>query len=1484
MSLLDGLFGGAGAYDKDARPVLSQPMSRWAAMARGRAAPVDIDEDHDPADVDNNNNRGGGGAELEVVRPQRQLQQANVHLFQPPEDFSYGDRDDLNDDGAILAAFRGPGEAEGGGDGSGSGFSLSVAECNKLGILPQGQTVPEFLEATNDVFKLKAENRALKEEMLGGIMTTDIEYQAKLDAYLEIVIPKSTKVFLEAKNLPRAYLLGRKWYTETLVKEKKPQLFDETTTYRVDQFANMVLRENQRMEKMFGFGPWREIAQQAYIACLSSTSYNKNLSMNIAICGQHSSGKSYILSSVGKTMTDGIWRSMTGVTAKMLNVSGSHDLMVNFFDEITLMMIGADEQARNSDFENALKTCMTNPIVETTSILMGEGEHKGKRMMVTYVATHHVVWIGCYDGKLPQHMSALGQRWYMQTIENTDPSSHDSIVKRLNQPKSADREKLNAWLLHLQKLRTFITMVFNFYIFVGVMDEPNMTAFSFYYTMYSESMGRLGYMLDNAKSHNKMTVKARTLTVAYASYLAVFSDITRRLRFNEATGTYGSFFDHVDTYVRLGRSHLFCTRAIAIYTFSLSRSLFGNQVGSRISETVYRLKIAKNISLFDASCFRSAFMHKLRKADSAIAAQQKTDELRSSSSTTSIEEILALESEQARSKLSRGRAGGRARTRATDDTGDSEFDLYGDGYKNGRSRRATIRSAASHDAESRANARKKGLLFDTDFAVDESGHDERGYDIDGDEALAFVTDEMDAMALTEAQLIKEIDKTAEQQLDRRYADETERIAHFGEANLARMQTEPVVAPRARIPSHLIEDEDSNSSLPPRAATRSYEDVDDDDIPVIPRGRSVAQPPPQPSTRQVHAVPQEMSAAAVRAEAIEKTRKLEVGQRIAKELSLEQRFDGSKVLIDCNYVDMSTNDVLRVTDVASLLRNNAGPSKPSAEIFAHTLSELTRVEILVSELEINYTTGLIQEKINPETGRAVRRKLPVVRIVNNSRAYDVDRLSGGGFRTFVLTQWVLLRYSLVAAVKVSLQELSFDYAIPGRFITSLPKYISKFGSKDGRGPRVLTHRVFDMVNIEIDPERHVVIPNVDPFTEDDREAIALSLRIPDTFLHRFEPTILETAPAILMQCEPEMMVARQNAIDAGTPDNYAEYTIPFMLEKHIHTLRRHNVDGLGEQATLDYPKTAIDATAALNRGISKTYATNAKVMTSSLDFAQNRAQERGQRISPTVMAAMFDVNPRSVYDYLFASDGSRRPFENAAELDVFAERARAIFAAPAETRRAIGAASAHARTRIGDWASLDRAAEFETARRRTAFRSTSAVAPLSAPSSPRASMASLISNIQRAGVGRASTMAIDDARSMPPPPSSSSVTLASRDPFAMANELARSTSAVPAPTIRHRTQAAPNSNRSVFERVERARMVLDDELSRQLDEEHDAQDDADDLDALDAAGTAQVVGELETRSPAQGSPRGAGSFDGPAPQGGGVGSRPDIARVRSSRQK
>ena len=342
----------------------------------------------------------------------------------------------------------------------------------------------------------------------------------------------------------------------------------------------------------------------------------------------------------------------------------------------------------------------------------------------------------------------------------------------------------------------------------------------------------------------------------------------------------------------------------------------------------------------------------------------------------------------------------------------------------------------------------------------------------------------------------------------------------------------------------------------------------------------------------------------------------------------------------------------------------------------------------------------------------------------------------------------------------------------------------------------------------------------------------------------------------------------------------------LVEREVDFFLTGVVDGLGEQSTLDYPKTAIDATAALNRGISKTYATNAKVMTSSLDFAQNRAQERGQRISPTVMAAMFDVNPRSVYDYLFASDGSRRPFENAAELDVFAERARAIFAAPAETRRAIGAASAHARTRIGDWASLDRAAEFETARRRTAFRST-AVAPLSVPSSPRASMTSLLSNIQRAGVGRASTMAIDDARSMPPPSSSSSsssVTLASRDPFAMANELARSTSAVPAPTIRHRTQAAPNSNRSVFERVERARMVLDDELSRQLDEEHDAQDDADDLDALDAAGTAQVVGELETRSPAQGSPRGAGSFDGPAPQGGGVGSRPDIARVRSSRQK
>jgi hypothetical protein len=502
---------------------------------------------------------------------------------------------------------------------------MTLEELNAAGIIGPGQDPEDFKANCSDLHKMKRDFAIEKRKRLAGLVPESAQYRQKLDEFVEWAVPIANETFFTSKKLPGPLISGVNWYRNLRNDESEPALFDETTVYETDQFSTMILRQEERFRVMFNPGPWMEAMMLTYYSYLSSASYTNDLGLNVVICGPPSAGKSYITQRVATLFPPGTVRNTSAMTAKSFNTGGCSDEMyVNLMDEVSKFMIGADDRERGSDFESILKRIMTMPYTETQAF-SGEKDTVRRETHIHY-ATHYGTFSGCYDGKLPNNSSPLGLRWTMITVNTIEPNSPDSIIDRVNAQKDPEVEKVKAECLHVQKLVSFFVQLYSIYIYVGIMEEPCMNAFKQYFHMYRESMGALGFVMDNQKNYNKQHGVARPLTIMYAAHMSLFSDFTREERFKD--GKYVPFFDNPLYYIKVARAYLFSTRAIAAWTLSITRFTFGNPVGSQISSTVFRTKLARHIDLFDDSCFSSEFMKRLKtmEANYAKKAQLKKEQ------------------------------------------------------------------------------------------------------------------------------------------------------------------------------------------------------------------------------------------------------------------------------------------------------------------------------------------------------------------------------------------------------------------------------------------------------------------------------------------------------------------------------------------------------------------------------------------------------------------------------------------------------------------------------------------------------------------------------------------------------------------------------------------------------------------------------------------------------------------------------------------
>lgn len=477
----------------------------------------------------------------------------------------------------------------------------SLENLNKRGIyVPSEQTFEEFVATQSAAYKTRYANLAALEAHTRGLEVGSDEYNAAMAAYRKQALALAVSVLMNDEKLPGALSQSMKWYKE-LEKKGKPLMFCEPMSYEVDPLANMVLRQLERLESMFNFGQMLEPAYLVGLAYQNSTAFSARLVVHPLCMGGHSTGKSYLLKAMGKTLSDGIWHPMTTHSAKSMATAGDSSCQVNFIDEASAAMVGASTFNANDEKESLFKAILTDPVVMSkVTFHNGETRTRGADL---FVQIHHVVFALNYDGIQPKSNSALFQRFFPIYFDNIPTSDMDSITKRQNLAEDFAFLEFNADVLHIERLYSFFCAIANFLIFTKVVREPNMNAFRKYYDRFERNMQSHGYTIVNPKKLDMLCSIAHALTVRYAVYVAMLSDANKRLRFDAEHQRYRSVFDNLPTFANLLQAHLTSTRAISIMTLSLGRSLFGSSLGPRIADAMYQTRMSAVLEHFAPECF-----------------------------------------------------------------------------------------------------------------------------------------------------------------------------------------------------------------------------------------------------------------------------------------------------------------------------------------------------------------------------------------------------------------------------------------------------------------------------------------------------------------------------------------------------------------------------------------------------------------------------------------------------------------------------------------------------------------------------------------------------------------------------------------------------------------------------------------------------------------------------------------------------------------
>jgi hypothetical protein len=320
--------------------------------------------------------------------------------------------------------------------------------------------------------------------------------------------------------------------------------------------------------------------------------HHNNLRPNILLCGDASVGKSYILKISAALVPDGVTFEVTHETAKAGLVDGMITDVLLTKEELNQHELGTDQYGKEREVESMQKDRLTSNLRTTYSMEISTDQKTGKQTRVQriYHACEEMARQAATNARLPSASNPSLVRWIVRPIKFSSHPDHSITDLITSSALHTPPEKIAVVVDHWKAFFT-IQLYIEKMIESRAISNVNMDAISEMSDLLRFVQNQYKFKVSDPKVINKLMGTCRLITISYAIYCAVGSEVGIDLRRSTLTGESRTLQEVCIELALEVEKYLVLTREIVVYVFSLLRTEWMPTVRLSILETIRDLYI-----------------------------------------------------------------------------------------------------------------------------------------------------------------------------------------------------------------------------------------------------------------------------------------------------------------------------------------------------------------------------------------------------------------------------------------------------------------------------------------------------------------------------------------------------------------------------------------------------------------------------------------------------------------------------------------------------------------------------------------------------------------------------------------------------------------------------------------------------------------------------------------------------------------------------
>jgi len=381
----------------------------------------------------------------------------------------------------------------------------------------------------------------------------------------------------------------RTWWTDpTKCRQQVPEMLLVNET--VGPFENFMMRRYMDIDKAFSPGRQMEATLLCHIASPAGFCHEMKMRPAVLLLGPPSTGKSYVLLVAKSLMPPGTATEMSYRTEKAGLTNTDETDRVVVMQEVPHWMLGVDKHGNPESVDGHVKDMFTNSIRTVHYMDHRKDPETGEaiREDKTAAKRYEVCFLGASNDPVAGREDALIKRFVSLTLHAS--SEEDTrIVTMMNKPEwsnsgANNKNVVESW----QAFYSLVAFVEKAIESNAILDV-NMDAMSEMKHLLEFVQYTYGMYTDDPKSYDKMSAICRLLTVQYAVYVALCSELG--VEFRECPGS--DVPRRLDLEPEMAvrallavEKHLVCTRSIVVFVFSLLRTEWIDEMQQKIFQAL----------------------------------------------------------------------------------------------------------------------------------------------------------------------------------------------------------------------------------------------------------------------------------------------------------------------------------------------------------------------------------------------------------------------------------------------------------------------------------------------------------------------------------------------------------------------------------------------------------------------------------------------------------------------------------------------------------------------------------------------------------------------------------------------------------------------------------------------------------------------------------------------------------------------------------